>query len=136
MNSVLALAKDPGEVACPSVMWGHAGRCQLCTRKQSPYQHHVCCHLDILAFGGVRNKAGCGWYFCIATLRDWQYLAGKMKGTFPQSLSSWGTVRKGSLGMRWDFESGKSACPVEASVFWEVSLMLCSHLWCGRAVRP
>lgn len=63
---------------------------------KSPYRHHICCHLDILAFGGVRNKASCGWYFCIATLRDWQYLAGKMKGTFPQSLELLGDRKKGA----------------------------------------
>lgn len=45
-------------------------------------RHYICCYLDILAFGSVRNKASCWWYFCIAALRDWQYLVGKIHRVF------------------------------------------------------
>lgn len=61
--------------------------------------------LDILAFGSVRNKASCWWYFCIAALRDWQYLVGRRTRAFYQALELLGDSKKGVswfLGVRCD----------------------------------
>lgn len=88
----------PGEPACPSVMWGHAGRCQEVPGSRVLGRRDICCHLDLRHPSLWKREAQSQLLMAFSYSSNPQGLGGEMNRAFYQSLEFPGMARKGSLG--------------------------------------